>query len=174
VSHVVLLRGVNVGGHRTFRPTVLCAQLSRLDVVNIGAAGSFVVRARIARAELRAELARRMPFETEIVLCAGAEIARIAARDPFAGQRASPDIVRFVSVLSRAPRRVPATPTTLPPRGRWGLRVLAVDRRFVFGLYRREMKAIGHLGALDDLFGVPVTTRSWSTITAIARVLAST
>ena len=63
---------------------------------------------------------------------------------------------------------------TLPPRGRWGLRVLAVDRRFVFGLYRREMKAIGHLGSLDDLFGVPVTTRSWSTITAIARVLAST
>ena len=33
------------------------------------------------------------------------------------------------------------------------------------------MKAIGYLGTLDRLFGVPVTTRNWNTITAIARVL---
>jgi uncharacterized protein (DUF1697 family) len=174
MAHVVLLRGVNVGGHRTFRPTVLCAQLEHLDVVNIGAAGNFVVRAPIARAELRAEFARRLPFETEIVICMGREIARIAAHDRFADERPSPDIVRFVSVLSRAPRRAPTTSVTLPPRGRWMLRILAVEGRFVFGLYRRQMKAIGYLGALDDRFGVPVTTRSWSTITAIARVLANT
>ena len=35
---VVFLRGVNVGGHRTFRPTVLAKQLRHLDAVNIGAA----------------------------------------------------------------------------------------------------------------------------------------
>jgi hypothetical protein len=33
------------------------------------------------------------------------------------------------------------------------------------------MKTIGHLGTLDCVFGVPVTTRNWNTITAIARVL---
>jgi hypothetical protein len=33
------------------------------------------------------------------------------------------------------------------------------------------MKAIGYLGTLDRLFGVPVTTRNWNTIAAIARVL---
>lgn len=33
------------------------------------------------------------------------------------------------------------------------------------------MKAIGYLGRLDRLFGVPFTTRNWSTVTAIARVL---
>lgn len=31
---VVLLRGVNVGGHRTFRPTTLAEQLKHLDAVN--------------------------------------------------------------------------------------------------------------------------------------------
>ena len=41
---VVLLRGVNVGGHRTFRPTTLAEQLKHLDAVNIGAAGTFVIR----------------------------------------------------------------------------------------------------------------------------------
>jgi hypothetical protein len=33
------------------------------------------------------------------------------------------------------------------------------------------MKAIGYLGTLDRLFGVPVTTRNWNTMTAIAKVL---
>ena len=35
----------------------------------------------------------------------------------------------------------------------------------------RPMKAISYLGAFDRLFGVPVTTRNWNTITAIATVL---
>jgi hypothetical protein len=34
------------------------------------------------------------------------------------------------------------------------------------------MKVIGYLGSLDRLFGVPVTTRNWNTITAIGKVLA--
>ena len=33
------------------------------------------------------------------------------------------------------------------------------------------MKAIGHLGTLDRLFGASATTRNWNTITAIAKVL---
>jgi hypothetical protein len=30
---------------------------------------------------------------------------------------------------------------------------------------------ISYLGAFDRLFGVPVTTRNWNTISAIAKVL---
>jgi hypothetical protein len=41
---VVFIRGVNVGGHRTFRPSVLARGLSDYGVVNVGAAGTFVVR----------------------------------------------------------------------------------------------------------------------------------
>ena len=39
---VVFLRGVNVGGHRTFRPSLLARQLEPYGVVNVGAAGTFV------------------------------------------------------------------------------------------------------------------------------------
>jgi hypothetical protein len=38
-------------------------------------------------------------------------------------------------------------------------------------MYRRNMKAIGDLGKLDRLFGAPLTTRNWNTISAIAAVL---
>lgn len=168
---VVLLRGVNVGGHRTFRPSTLARQLQHLDAVNIGAAGTFVIRRPIARARLRAELASRLPFDSQIMICQGREIVGLMSHDPFAGQRVRPDVVRFVSVLSRRPRAAPLLPMTFPTRGKWLMRILASDHPFVFGVYRRHMKVIGYLGILDRLFGVPVTTRNWNTMVAIARVL---
>lgn len=168
---VVLLRGVNVGGHRTFRPTTLARRLRHLEAVNIGAAGTFVIRGPIGRARLRAEIARRLPFEAEIMICGGQEISRLLSRDPFAGHPVRPDITRFVSVLSRLPRSAPRLPVILPSRGRWLMKVLARDGRFVFGMYRRHMKTIAYLGTVDKLFDVPVTTRNWNTITAIAKVL---
>jgi uncharacterized protein (DUF1697 family) len=171
VALVVLLRGVNVGGHRTFRPAALAEQLRHLDAVNIGAAGTLVIRRRVTRARLRAELAARLPFDTEIMICPGREIVRLMSQNHFADQPVRPDIVRFVSVLSRRPRSAPSTPMNVPSSGEWLLKILARDDRFVFGVYRRRMKAISYLGMLDRLFGVPVTTRNWNTITAVAKAL---
>ena len=171
MAFVVLLRGVNVGGHRTFRPTRLAEQLKHLDAVNIGTAGTFVIRRPVTRAQLRAELARRLPFDAEIMICQGEEIVRLMSRDFFSGHQVRPDIVRFVSVLSRLPRSARRLPIKLPSGGKWLLKVLARDHRYVFGVYRRHMKVIGYLGTLDRLFGVPATTRSWNTIVAIATVL---
>lgn len=168
---VVLLRGVNVGGHRAFRPTALARQLKHLDAVNIGAAGTFVIRRPVARAQLRAELGRRLPFDAEIMICQGREIIGLLSQNHFADEPVRPDIVRFVSVLSQRPRSAPSTPRILPARGKWLLKILARDNRFIFGVYRRHMKVISYLGVLDRLFGVPATTRNWNTITAIARVL---
>ncbi len=168
---VVLLRGVNVGGHKTFRPSRLAEQLRHLDAVNIGAAGTFVIRRPVSRTQLRAEVSRRLPFEAEIMICQGREILRLVSRDLFPGHPVQPDTVRFVSVLARLPRSAPSLPVQYPPAGTWLLKVLARDGRFVVGVYRRHMKVIGHLGALDRLFGVPVTSRNWNTIVAIAKVL---
>jgi len=171
VALVVLLRGVNVGGHRTFRPSTLAKQLKHLDAVNIGAAGTFVIRRLVSQAQLRAEIARRLPFDAEIVICQGREIVRLMFHNPFADQPLQHDVVRFVSVLSRRPRSTPSTPMSFPANGPWLLKILATEKRFVFGVYRRHMKVIGYLGTFDRLFGVAVTTRNWNTITAIAGVL---
>ena len=168
---VVLLRGLNVGGHRTFRPSRLTEQLKHLGAVNIGAAGTFVIRRPVSRAQLRAEFTRRIPFDAEIMICRGREIAGLVSRGWFPDRWVRPDVVRFVSVLSRAPRSTPSMPMSLPSTGQWLVRILARESRFVLGLYRRHMKVIGYLGTLDRLFGVPLTTRNWNTITAIANVL---
>jgi uncharacterized protein (DUF1697 family) len=168
---VVLLRGVNVGGYRAFRPSLLAAQLRHFDVVNIGAAGTFVVRAPVGRQRLRAELAKRLPFATEIVISDGCDVVSLTAHDYFAGHVQRPDVVRFVSVLARTPRAAPKTPIVVPPDGEWQLQILAREKQFIVGMHRRNMKAIGYLGKIDRMFGVPATTRSWTTMAAIARVV---
>ena len=168
---VVLLKGVNVGGRRTFRPTVLAKQLSRFDVLNVGAAGTLVVRKTVGHAKLRAEMLRRLPFAADVMICNGGDILRLASRDPFAGQPSGPSIVRFVSVLAKHRQPSHAVPINLPSDDAWWVRVLTHEGRFLVGIYRREMKAIRYLGRLEKVFGVPVTTRNWNTLLAIARIL---
>jgi len=168
---VVFLRGINVGGHRRFRPAALAAELTHLDAVNIGATGTFVIRRPIGRKQLRADMARRLPFKAEIVICEGRDVLKLMADDPFRAQPIRPGVVRFVSVLSNRPRSSPSMPIVFPSRGRWLLKILSREKRFVFGVYRRDMKVIGYLGALDRLFGVPATTRNWNTMSAVCKVL---
>src|SRR5688572_30456720 len=107
---VVFLRGVNVGGHRTFRPSILAKQLSKYDVVNVGAAGTFVARKPGPRAKFRAELLQQLPFEAVVALCDGRDRTRLEIENPFAAEPSRPDIVRFVSILSTNSRVRPSIP----------------------------------------------------------------
>ena len=168
---VVFFRGINVGGHRKFRPSMLARELSAFDVVNVGAAGTLVVRKPGLRPKFLAELRRRLPFEAEIAFCAGADLLRLEAENPFRTERSHPDLVRFVSVLSKPCRSRVALPIDFPEEGEWLVRILGSRDRFVFGVYRRRMKTIGYLGRIDRLFGAPATTRSWNTMLSVLRVL---
>ena len=168
---VVFLRGVNVGGHRTFRPSVLAKQLERYGVVNVGAAGTFVVRNPGTRTAFSAALRRALPFETHVMVCDARQLLRAHSGRPFGPRAARGDVVRFVSVLSKARARGASLPLQLPREGPWFVRILGANHPFVFGEYRRHMKTIGYLGQIDKLVGSPVTTRSWSTIETIVRIL---
>jgi uncharacterized protein (DUF1697 family) len=168
---IVFLRGVNVGGHRRFRPSLLAREMSAYDVVNVGAAGTFVVRKPGSRAKFRAALLRKLPFDAEVVLCDGRDLLRLETENPFTGGPSPSDVVRFVSILPKAGGPRASLPVTFPSDGAWLVRVIASDGQFVFGMYRRHMKTIRYLGQIDKLYGVPATTRSWSTIVAIVRIL---
>src|SRR5579872_1926241 len=104
-------------------------------------------------------------------MCEGRNLIRIETENPFGAEPSRPDVVRFVSILSRAGGLRANLPVSFPPGGDWLVRVIASDKQFVFGMYRRHMKTIGYLGQIDKLFGVPATTRNWNTILAILRLL---
>jgi uncharacterized protein (DUF1697 family) len=168
---VVFLRGVNVGGYRTFRPSVFARELSDYQVVNVGAAGTFIVWKPGLLTKFRAELRRRLPFDSEILSCQASELVCLTKDNPFGCEPPRAGVVRFLSVLPKPARVPPPIPTELPSDGEWLVRITAVKGRFILGEYRRHMKTIGYLGKLDKLVGSKVTTRNWNTITTIVRIL---
>ncbi len=168
---VVFLRGVNVGGHRTFRPSVLARELSEYDIVNVGAAGTFVVRKPGSQEKFRAELQQKLPFQTEVMLCNGRDLLRLEKEHPFGAEPSPPDTVRFVSIVSKAARGQSFVPIALPTEQEWLVRLIGSNKQFVFGMYRRHMKTIGYLGQIDKMLGVSATTRNWNTIETIVRIL---
>lgn len=168
----MFLRAVNVGGTNLCRPAQLAKELKKFDIINIGAVGTFVIRKAVNDSTLRAAIAKKLPFKCEIMICQGRDITRLAAKAPFAGELSGPEFTRFVSVLHKKPRNLPfALPFRLPSDKEWLLKLIAIEKQFVLGIYRREMKAIGYLGRIEKILGAPATARSWSTIEKVARIL---
>jgi uncharacterized protein (DUF1697 family) len=168
---VVFLRAVNVGRTNLCRPALLAKQLGRFGVVNIGAVGTFVVRKNASESTLRNAFAKQLPFKCEIMICPARDIVELASSDPFAEHASGPDITRFVNVLATRLAHPPTLPLYLPSKSDWLLKVIAIQGKFVLGLYRRQMKAISYLGKIEKLLGVPATNRNWNTIQKVAKIL---
>src|SRR6266496_2634208 len=172
----VFLRAVNVGGTNRCQPALIAKQLAKFDIVNIGAVGTFVVREDVTESTLRSAIAKKLPFKCEIMICPARDIIKLASKDPFSRQPSGPNITRFVSVAAK-PVRLPlplCLPLNLPSDDDWLLKVIAIHDRFVLGLYRRQMKAIGYLGKVEKLLGIPATNRNWNTIQKVVQVLNDT
>jgi uncharacterized protein (DUF1697 family) len=168
---IVFLRGINVGGHRSFRPSMLARELSAYDVVNVGAAGTLVVRKPVSRTKFLAELRRKLPFEAVVSFCDARDLNRLEMENPFGAEPFGKNVVRFVSVLSKPSRTKDSLPVAFPPGKKWFVRIIGSKKRLVFGVYRRHMKTIRYLGEIDGFFGAPATTRSWSTMLSVLRIL---
>ena len=186
MSSVVFLRAVNVGGTNRCQPAQIAKQLAKFGVVNIGAVGTFVVREDVTESALRAAIANKLPFKCEIMICLARDIINLASKDHFSGQPSGLNIMRFVSVAAKRIRggtrsdlhqtskikpQTSQLALNLPSHGDWLVKIIAIEGRFVLGLYRRQMKAISYLGKIEKFLGVAATTRSWNTIQKVAKIL---
>jgi uncharacterized protein (DUF1697 family) len=172
MAHVVFLRAANVGGNNVFRPSQFVLALSHLDVVNIGAAGTFVVRGKTTPRKIRAEIADRLPFETTIVIRPGKEILELVASDPFRGVKFSKDLRGWIGALSGKPKAQATFPILAPASGPWAIRFDSVNGSFALGLWQRLPKAF-HIPAnvVEKSIGVSSTVRWWETFEKIHKVL---
>src|SRR5688572_8953752 len=107
MSSVVFLRAVNVGGHKAFHPKQVAKALTYCGALNIGAAGTFVIRERIAQKKLRAELSRCLPWECEMMIASARDVRRLAEGGLFPQGPSYMDLRRFVSVLAKPPKHIP-------------------------------------------------------------------
>jgi len=172
MASVVFLRGVNVGGNRTFQPSLLAKEFAKWDVVNVGAAGTFVIRRAIGEATVRAEFLARLPFETHLTICSARDLLDLAAAKPFSKPPAGNDTRPFVSVLAKRPRTLPRLPISQPPGEKWQVRIVAVSGKLVLSLWRRMGKTLLYPNeVVEKHFGGPATTRNWNTIVTVCEIL---
>jgi uncharacterized protein (DUF1697 family) len=172
MAHVVFLRAANVGGKNVLRPARLAASLEHLDVVNVGAAGTFVVRGKTTAAAIRREILAQLPFELEIVIRPASEILALVASEPFRGIAFSKEQRGWVAALSGKPRTKPALPISTPKGKFWSVRLDRLDGGFAVGIWRRQPSGFTYPGNfLESALGVSATIRWWETYERIARVL---
>jgi len=169
MSSVVFFRAVNVGGHQKFQPGELAKELAEFGVVNIGAAGTFVVRENVSQAKLRDEILHRLRFKPELMICPAREVLELVRGNWFGDLPARKDLGRFVSVLQKAPRAKPPLPIKQPAGAKWEVWVVAVTGRFALSI-RRLGKTYPNV-AVEKHLGIPATTRNWNTIEVIGEVL---
>ncbi|MCG6925175.1 MAG: hypothetical protein LJF30_07695 [Acidobacteria bacterium] len=172
MGHVVFLRAANVGGRNVFRPAQLARDLAPLGVVNVGAAGTFVVRGKASATAIRREILAWLPFEPALVVVPAREVVALVDGAPFAGVRFSKDRRGWAAVLDRRPRHVPGLPLFDPGRGDWSVRFDRVDGRFALGLWQRRSRGFvfpSHV--VEKALDGTATTRWWETIERVARLL---
>ena len=168
---VVFLRGVNVGRHKRFLPAQLAKDLAALDIVNVGAAGTFVVRASLSQGALLAEMRMRLAFDADIVIVKGRELIEFAGSAPFGRRPPAASEQRFLSVMLARPRVVPPLPSMYPANDRWQVKVVAVSGKFAASVWRRQPGTpIYPNAALEKQFGVS-TTRNWNTVETVLQIL---
>jgi uncharacterized protein (DUF1697 family) len=165
MAHVVFLRAINVGGTNVFRPAALTAALASLDIVSIGAAGTFVVRGTATAAAIRRAILGRLPFQPRISVRPAREIVALVRSQPFRGVRFSKDVRGWVAALTERPKSKPVLPMTRPAGKAWSVRLDRVEGAFALGLCRRRSGVSVYPNpVVESALGVPATTRWWETI----------
>lgn len=172
MASVVFLRGVNVGGHKTFQPSALVKELSHLDAVNVGAAGTFVIRKSISQSALQSEFLKRLPFQPELMICRGREILDLTSADLFPNDRSYKMARRFVTIMANQFRNPPKLPFSQPDNNQWQVQVVAISGRFALSYWRRQgPRLIYPNEVVEKNFKVSATTRNWDTIEKIGEIL---
>jgi uncharacterized protein (DUF1697 family) len=169
---IVFLRGVNVGGHKAFKPSVLAQDLAAFEVVSVGAAGTFVVRKRVSQGALRAEFLKRLPFEPDVIVCQAREVLELAASEPFDAESVGDDMTRYVSVLAKRPRSSPQLPVYRPAGDDWQVKIIAIHGRSALSLHRRLGRSLVYPNdVVEKCLGASATMRNWNTIAAVCEIL---
>lgn len=168
----VFLRGVNVGGSKRYTPSQLPDELETLDATNIGAAGTYVIRGTDDPGVVQDLVQEALPFETEILIQPGDQILDLLEEDPLDLERLPDGTKAYLTVLSQAPAQGAEMPLDRPEGEGWQLRLVEIRGDVILSLRRPEKPGRWYPNSVvEDVFGTPATTRGWSTVERIGRVL---
>jgi hypothetical protein len=143
-------------------------------VVNVGAAGTFVVRARASAAAIRREILARLPFAPGIAVVPAREIVSLVGSEPFKGLALSKELRGWAAALCGTPKAKPGLPILKPAGKAWSVRFDRIDGSFALGLLQRRPGGIVYPNqVVEAALGVPATIRWWETLVKLSVLLDS-
>lgn len=139
------------------------------EVQTVLSSGNLVFTARAATAatlERKAEaaMARSLGRSFLTIVRSVEALQQLLADDPFRTFRVRPGAKRIVTFLRRPPVKRIALPVELE-----GARIYAMTGGEVFSAYERTPKGPVFMTLIERTFGKEQTTRTWDTVTKIAR-----
>ena len=173
-THVVLLRGVNVGGHNKVPMADLRKLLSEKghqEIRSYVQSGNVVLSSPAPGPEVAAGvrelLAKEFGLDIVVIVRSGSELAEVAAHNPFLRPDADPAKQLHVVFLERTPDPGGAAgldPHRAPP-DELHLRGREIYLWCPDGIGRSKV-----LNGLERALGTPATVRNWRTVGELLRL----
>lgn len=170
---VLLLRGVNVGGHGRLPMAGLrdtLADLGFADARTHLQSGNAVVSATPAQVRtvgerLEEAISERFGVVTTVMVRDGAALAEVVAANPFPSEAAADPASVHVAFLTGAPAvdDVARLDPERSPGDRFAVHGAEVYLHYPSGSGRSKLTA----AYLEQVLGVPATARNWRTVTAL-------
>lgn len=177
VAMVALLRGINVGGHKTIKMADLVKAFEGLGLAKVRsllASGNVVFETapeepRALRGRLEGHLAERFGHPVGVVLRFLEQVRALAKADPFHGIELTPDLRFYVTFLPDPAAKKLKVSSALAGEN---FQIAATTRGEICSVAR--VLPNGRLGnemnLIEKEFGKDVTTRNWNTVLRIAAV----
>jgi len=170
--YVAFLRAINVGGH-TVRMETLRAHFEELGLANVEtfiASGNVIFESRAGAAALERKIERRLGealgYEVATFLRNSAELAAVAACEPFGAGAPAPSEALYIGFLG-APPDAAARRKLLDLRG--ADHNFEVHGRELYWLLRTRFSDSKVTGArLERALGMPTTLRNVTTVRKLA------
>jgi uncharacterized protein (DUF1697 family) len=177
-KYVAFLRAINVAGHAKVKMSDLKQvffEAGCKDVRTYIQSGNVLFKAPESDVESRIQkiqhkLCELLGIEATVMYRTFREIEDIMRTAPFKDIETDTDTKLYVTFLSRKPHRKPALPLSSPKEA---LEAVKVKNLEVFVVSRKKKN--GFYGFpnnfIEKEFGGPATTRNWTTVTKIAKLL---
>jgi len=169
MSHVLLLRGVNVGGHGKLPMAALRALLERLgarDVASYIQSGNVVLRDPPPVADIAAAIEADHGFRPECLLIPAADFRAALAANPFEEARATHRLLHYFFCAEQPAADMARLEAALENGERAELAGRVLYFHASNGLGRSKFP-----GKVERLLGTPATARNHATVGKLAEML---
>jgi uncharacterized protein (DUF1697 family) len=177
-KYVAFVRGINVGGNALVKMTELTKAFESLGfkkVVPLLASGNVVFETAksdpaVLKRRIEEMLAREVGVQSTVILRTASQISELIKSNPFRGRKFSPQMKVQVTFLVQETKKNAKFPFLLAAKE---FRIVQVSAREICTAVDLSTNARTPelMRVLEKQFGKDVTTRTWTTIEKVAKVL---